>query len=140
MARQEHDAVLIRMLESRDRALGPIADLFHGLRLVAQDQWDMNELVQDINIYWTRVLMIQREINDIQRRFWVEIESLPQDTEQVEAGAEADVGFSCDICLFSLAANIKFTLSIQIRPKDILDFPTIDFSTMDLTIHYGALE
>lgn len=41
---KSEDAELIRMLESRDRELGPLSELVHGLQLIARNNWDMNEV------------------------------------------------------------------------------------------------
>lgn len=38
------DAVLIRLLESRNQELGPLSELVHGLQVIAKDNWDMNEV------------------------------------------------------------------------------------------------
>ncbi|CEP12832.1 hypothetical protein [Parasitella parasitica] len=133
---KSEDAVLIRMLESRNNELGPLSELVHGLQLVARDKWDMNErnkIIQDISIYWNRVRMIQHELEEVQRRFWVEIKSL-------EFANEAeDAGFSCQICVYSFMSKTKFTVSFQIRPKDVLDYPSIDLSTFEVDLHYGSI-
>ncbi|KAI8646386.1 Spc7 kinetochore protein-domain-containing protein [Parasitella parasitica] len=130
---QSEDAVLIRMLESRDNELGPLSELVYGLQLVAKDKWDMNEIIQDISIYWNRVRMVQHELEEVQRRFWVEIKSL-------EFANEAeDAGFSCQICVYSFTSKTKFTVSFQIKPKDILDYPSIDLSTFEVDLHYGSI-
>lgn len=44
LQQKSEDAVLIRMLERRDRELGPLAELVHGLKITAKNKWDMNEV------------------------------------------------------------------------------------------------
>jgi hypothetical protein len=44
LQQKKEDAVLIRMLDSRDRELGPLAELVHGLKIAAKNKWDMNEV------------------------------------------------------------------------------------------------
>jgi hypothetical protein len=89
--------------------------------------------MQDIYAYWNRVLMIKREIELIQRRYWVVLKALEGITDP------ADMGFSCEVCLFSYAGNTKITASFQVKSRDVFDYPTIDFSTWDLKIHFGAV-
>lgn len=43
LARKSNDAVLIRLLESRNQELGPLSELVHGLQVIAKDNWDMDE-------------------------------------------------------------------------------------------------
>jgi hypothetical protein len=44
LATQQPDAVLTRMLESRDRKFGPIAELLHGLKVETSNKWDLDEV------------------------------------------------------------------------------------------------
>lgn len=46
LARKSDDAVLIRLLESRNQELGPLSELVHGLQVIAKDNWDMDEASQ----------------------------------------------------------------------------------------------
>jgi hypothetical protein len=48
LANKQHDAVFIRMLESKDRTLGPLAELIHGLTVIARDKWDIDEVIKQI--------------------------------------------------------------------------------------------
>ncbi|CAO0790171.1 unnamed protein product [Mucor circinelloides] len=127
------DAVLIRLLESRNQELGPLSELVHGLQVIAKDNWDMNEIVQDISIYWNRVRMVQHELDAVQRRFWVEIKSLEFVNEP------EDAGFSCQICVSSYMGRTKFTVSFQVKSKDVINYPAIDLSTFEVNLHYGII-
>lgn len=89
--------------------------------------------MQDIAIYWNRLMMIQSDLIHIQRRFWIEIESL----EYEEAG---DAGISCKVCVYSFAGRTKFTISFVIKPKDVVNYPSIDTSSLNLVIHFGGIE
>lgn len=93
----------------------------------------LNKIIQDISIYWNRVRMIQHELEEIQRRFWVEIKSLEF------ANEPEDAGFSCQICVYSFMGKTKFTVSFQVKPKDVLDYPSIDLSTFEVDLHYGNI-
>lgn len=46
LQQKSEDAVLVRMLDSRDRELGPLAELVHGLKVIAKNKWDMNEVIK----------------------------------------------------------------------------------------------
>ncbi|KAK4511588.1 uncharacterized protein ATC70_012804 [Mucor velutinosus] len=133
LSSQSEDAVLIRLLESRNQELGPLSELVHGLQVIAKDNWDMDEIIQDISIYWNRVRMIQHELDAVQRRFWVEIKSLEfvNDPE--------DAGFSCQICVSSYMGRTKFTVSFEVKSKDVVNYPKIDLSTFDVNLHYGSI-
>lgn len=47
LANKQSDAVLIRMLESKDRSLGPLAELIHGLTVIAHDKWEIDEVTKE---------------------------------------------------------------------------------------------
>lgn len=91
------------------------------------------KIVQDISIYWNRVRMIQHELGEIQRRFWVEIKSLEYASEP------EDAGFSCQICVYSFMYKTKFTVSFQVKSKDVLAYPFIDISSFEVDLHYGNI-
>ncbi|GAN01406.1 hypothetical protein MAM1_0007d00839 [Mucor ambiguus] len=133
LSSKSEDAVLIRLLERRNQELGPLSELVHGLQVIAKDNWDMDEIVQDISIYWNRVRMIQHELDAVQRRFWVEIKSLEcvNDPE--------DAGFSCQICVSSYMGRTKFTVSFEVKSKDVVNYPKIDLSTFEVNLHYGSI-
>lgn len=44
LAERNPDAVYVHMLDSRDRTLGPVAELVHGLRVIAQNKWEIDEV------------------------------------------------------------------------------------------------
>lgn len=78
--------------------------------------------------------MMRHELEKIQRRFWVDIAALEYADEPEEAG------FSCQICVYSFMGKTKFTVSFQVNPKDILDYPFIDLSTFEVDLNYGCIE
>ncbi|KAI8087693.1 Spc7 kinetochore protein-domain-containing protein [Gilbertella persicaria] len=126
-------AVLIQLLDSRERELGPLAELVHGLKIVVRNKWDINEITQDIAIYWNRVGMMQYELKELQRRFWVKIEALEF------ASLVDDSGFSCEICMTSFIGKAKFTVAFQVKPKDVLNYPALDLNTLEVKLHYGDI-
>ncbi|KAF1799985.1 Spc7 kinetochore protein-domain-containing protein [Mucor lusitanicus] len=130
---KSEDAVLIRLLESRNQELGPLSELVHGLQMIAKDNWDMDEIIQDISIYWNRVRLIQHELDAVQRRFWVEIKSLEF------VNNPEDAGFSCQICVSSYMGRTKFTVSFEVKSKDVVNYPQIDLSTFEVNLHYGSI-
>lgn len=91
------------------------------------------QIIQDISIYWNRVRMIQHELDAVQRRFWVEIKSLEFVNEP------EDAGFSCRICVSSYMGRTKFTVSFQVKSKDVVNYPKIDLSTLEVNLHYGSI-
>ncbi|KAL9537462.1 hypothetical protein MBANPS3_011754 [Mucor bainieri] len=133
LASKSEDAVLIRLLESRNQELGPVSELVHGLQAIAKDNWDMDEIVQDISIYWNRVRMIQHELDVVQRRFWVVIKSLEFVNDP------GDTGFLCQICVSSYMGRTKFTVSFEVKSKDVANYPMIDLSTFEVNLHYGSI-
>jgi hypothetical protein len=78
--------------------------------------------------------MMQHELEKIQRRFWVDINALEYANEPEEAG------FTCQICVYSFMGKTKFTVSFQVNPKDILDYPFIDLSSLEVDLNYGCIE
>ncbi|KAI7899600.1 Spc7 kinetochore protein-domain-containing protein [Cokeromyces recurvatus] len=126
------NAILIHTRDDLEEDFGPLVKLLHGLKTIIKDKWDINEITQDISIYWNRIKMIQYELRIIQRRFWVEIHSL--DNNQLEGA-----GFSCKICVFNNEKQVKFTISFNIEPNDILYYPDINLSSFDLYLHHGEI-
>lgn len=89
--------------------------------------------MQDIAIYWNRFMMIQSDLVHIQRRFWVDIKTLQYEEPD-------DAGVSCNICVYSFVARTKFTISFEIKPKDVMNYPSIDPSSLSLVINFGEIE
>lgn len=90
--------------------------------------------MQDIAIYWNRVMLILRDLSHVQRRFWIEIEPLEN------AQDAKDAGISCHICAYSFIGKTKFTVGFHVKPKDVMEYPAIDISTLTLVVHYGGVE
>ncbi|KAI9487587.1 MAG: Spc7 kinetochore protein-domain-containing protein [Benjaminiella poitrasii] len=126
------DGVVIHTKDNIEEELGQLAPLLHGLDMVKKNKWDINEITQDISIYWNRVRMIQHELRNIQRRFWVEINSL--DNKETD-----NAGFSCKICVFSYERRLKFTISIDVTQTDILKYPEINLSSIHVNMYHGEL-
>lgn len=50
LQQKKADAVISRMLYNRDRELGPLAELIHGLRIAVQDKWDINKVAREMTL------------------------------------------------------------------------------------------
>ena len=83
-------------------------------------------------MYWNRVSMIQHELKDLQKRFWVKIEALESDSPE-------EAGFSFDVCLTSFVGKAKFTISLDITPNNVLNYPALNLDHMRVNLHYGLI-
>ncbi|ORX52291.1 hypothetical protein DM01DRAFT_1059408 [Hesseltinella vesiculosa] len=132
------DAVFIGMIEARERDYGAFAELIHGLQVMSRNLWTSNQIVQNIAMYWNRLLLIQHEVTKVQRRFWIDVDCLadandaPVDPEQR--------GVACAITVFSYAHQLKFVLAFQLRAKQVMNYPhSLDLTSLSIKKHYGPV-
>ncbi|KAI8059230.1 Spc7 kinetochore protein-domain-containing protein [Gongronella butleri] len=140
----QNDAVLIRMLDDKAREAGHFAELVHGLQLMARDLWKPDDIVRKIAIYWNRVLLIQREIQNVQRRFWMKIKPLRPESQATTAAAPSPPpsppsrGVHCEITVFSYPHNLKFFITFNICAKQVMAFPySLDTDTLHVRYFNG---
>lgn len=77
LADRKPDAVHVQMLDSRARTLGPVAQLVHGLTVIAQDKWEVDEVKRKKN--YRRLGSLIRFLDNA--RYCNLLESLHDDTK-----------------------------------------------------------
>ncbi|ORY90391.1 Spc7 kinetochore protein-domain-containing protein [Syncephalastrum racemosum] len=115
-------AVTLSLLPAKPK-MAPFTVLFKSKEAELCREWHIQEIVQKTVIFWHQVRLFQRELALANYRHVVEIEPT----------ADGKVMF-----IISVACNepkCEIVIRLHLGPQDLLRFPSLDLSTMEVTVY-----
>ncbi|PHZ15261.1 uncharacterized protein RHIMIDRAFT_86428 [Rhizopus microsporus ATCC 52813] len=129
---RKEDAVLFHIKNNKINGYEYIAHFRRGLSAIVKSNQDTNRIIQEITMYWNRVQMLVDVLKETELRFATTI-------YPIEANEDIESGISCSIDVASKKRRQKIAIKFDIRVRDILQFPFIDDSSIQVKVCFNPL-